>query len=66
MGFVERRAEELAQAFDPLAARGAGLHAVWANPLALPRPDTLPRDVPALDRFDELDDVLDRLAAREC
>ena len=51
---------------DVLAARGAGLHAVWANPLALPRPDALPRDVPALHRFDELDDVLERLTARKC
>lgn len=49
---------------DVLAARGAGLHAVWANPLALPRPDALPADVPALDRFDDLDDVLERLGAR--
>jgi len=48
---------------DVLAARGAGLHAVWANPLALPRPGALPADVPALDRFDDLDDVLERLAA---
>jgi FMN hydrolase / 5-amino-6-(5-phospho-D-ribitylamino)uracil phosphatase len=48
---------------DVLAARGAGLHAVWANPLALPRPEVLPKDVPALHRFDDLDDVLERLAS---
>ena len=51
---------------DVLAARGAGLHAVWANPLARPRPDALPDDVPALERFDDLDDVLERLADRRC
>ena len=49
---------------DVHAARRAGLHAVWANPLALPRPDALPDDVPALDRFDDLDEVLERLAVR--
>lgn len=48
---------------DVLAARGAGLHAVWANPLALPRPDALPADVPTLDRFDDLDAVLEHIAA---
>jgi putative hydrolase of the HAD superfamily len=47
---------------DVLAARTAGLHAVWANPLALPRPPSLPKDVPALDRFDDLDHVLTRVA----
>jgi putative hydrolase of the HAD superfamily len=47
---------------DVLAARRAGLHAVWANPLALPRPDVLPKDVPALDRFADLDHVLARVA----
>ena len=51
---------------DVRAARGAGLHAVWANPLALPRPEALPEDVPALDRFDDLEDVLERLATGNC
>jgi HAD superfamily hydrolase (TIGR01509 family) len=46
---------------DVLAARRAGLHAIWANPLALPRPDALPKDIPALDRFDDLDHVLARV-----
>ena len=49
-----------------VAITGAGLHAVWANPLARPRPDALPDDVPALERFDDLDDVLERLADRRC
>lgn len=39
---------------DVLAARRHGLGAVWANPLRLPRPDSLPADVPAFEDFDEL------------
>ena len=46
---------------DVLAARAVGLHAVWANPLALPRPGTLPADVPTLDDFAELAALLARL-----
>ena len=46
---------------DVLAARAVGLHAVWANPLALPRPGTLPADVPTLDDFADLATLLARL-----
>lgn len=43
---------------DVLAARRAGLHAVWANPLARPRPASLPDDVPSFAAFAELERVL--------
>jgi putative hydrolase of the HAD superfamily len=46
---------------DVLAARRAGLRAVWANPLALPRPGALPADVPSFADFAELEQVLDAL-----
>jgi len=43
---------------DVRAARCAGLHAVWANPLGLPRPATLPDDVPAFADFGALEQLL--------
>jgi putative hydrolase of the HAD superfamily len=46
---------------DVLAARAAGLHAIWANPLALPRPAALPADVPTLEHFSTLATLLLRL-----
>jgi putative hydrolase of the HAD superfamily len=49
---------------DVLAARAAGLHAVWANPLALPRPETVPPDVPTLDDFAGLAALLVELEER--
>lgn len=48
---------------DVRAARDVGLDAIWANPLALPRPETLPDDVPTLHHFDELDRVVEELVA---
>jgi putative hydrolase of the HAD superfamily len=49
---------------DVRAARAAGLHAIWANPLALPRPDGLPADVPTLEDFATLATLLLRLESR--
>jgi FMN hydrolase / 5-amino-6-(5-phospho-D-ribitylamino)uracil phosphatase len=49
---------------DVLAARRAGLHAVWANPLALARPASLPADVPSFAEFADLERVLDDLERR--
>lgn len=46
---------------DVLAARRVGLRAVWANPLALPRPASLPDDVPTLDDFAQLECVLGKV-----
>ncbi len=48
---------------DVLAARRVGLKAVWANPLALPRPGVLPSDVPSFGDFAELERVIDALDA---
>jgi len=46
---------------DVLAARRVGLRAVWANPLALPRPGSLPPDVPGFTDFAELERLIDAL-----
>jgi putative hydrolase of the HAD superfamily len=50
---------------DVLAARSAGLRAVWANPLALPRPAAVPRDVPTLADFADLERIVGELAGAD-
>lgn len=50
---------------DVLAARRHGLGAVWANPLRLPRPSSLPDEVPAFEDYDELERLLGKLEERE-
>lgn len=46
---------------DVQAARDHGLVAVWANPLRLPRPGTVPAEVYAFEDFGELEGLLARL-----
>ncbi|MFP5384068.1 MAG: HAD family hydrolase [Gammaproteobacteria bacterium] len=50
---------------DVLAARRHGLGAVWANPLRLPRPSSLPDDVPAFEDYNELECLLGEFGDRE-
>lgn len=46
---------------DVQAAHAHGLRPVWANPLQLPRPPSLPDEVPSFEYFHQLEKLVDRL-----
>lgn len=50
---------------DVLAAHAHGLDVIWANPLRLPRPASLPAALAAFEDFSELEALLARRAAGE-
>lgn len=45
---------------DVLAARSHGLGAIWANPLQLARPESLPADIPGFEFFARLEPMLEQ------
>lgn len=46
---------------DVQAARAHGLAAIWANPLQLARPETLPEDIPGFEFFAQLEPLLEQI-----